>query len=329
MKTHMYLSAWMLLVCLFQARAQDPEFTQFFAAPVYINPAFAGAAVEGRVTLNYRNQWPPLPGTFRTFAGSYDEQHDKLGGGLGLMAMQDKAGDGLLTTTTFSGVYSYLIPVSRYFNIRAGIEAQYFQRSIEFDKLKFGDQIVPKKGFVKPTAEPNPNRSIGIPNFAAGFLGYTERFYVGLAIHNLTEPNQSFYKTPGSNLPRRYTVHGGTTIRLGKNGSMQTAICPNVLLMKQQEFTQVNLGFYLNHGPLITGLWFRQTGTNPDAAVVLAGFQKDRFRFCYSYDLTVSSGRQAMQGAHEISAAIQWRKPYHKKKYGELQCPMQGMYWRR
>lgn len=47
------------------ANAQDPEFTQFYAAPVYTNPAMAGTGScngGGRVVLNYRNQWPSLPG---------------------------------------------------------------------------------------------------------------------------------------------------------------------------------------------------------------------------------------------------------------------------
>ena len=32
------------LATAFQAQAQDPEFTQFYAAPIYTNPAMAGTA---------------------------------------------------------------------------------------------------------------------------------------------------------------------------------------------------------------------------------------------------------------------------------------------
>ncbi len=46
--------------------AQDPEFTQFYANPLYLNPAFAGTARCPRICLNYRNQWPGITGTFVT-----------------------------------------------------------------------------------------------------------------------------------------------------------------------------------------------------------------------------------------------------------------------
>ncbi|MFN7300158.1 MAG: type IX secretion system membrane protein PorP/SprF, partial [Bacteroidota bacterium] len=75
------------------AQAQDPELSQFYAAPMYTNPAMAGSAfcsygAAGRVALNYRNQWPSLPGTFRSFAASWDQHIPDLGGGLGIMAFR-------------------------------------------------------------------------------------------------------------------------------------------------------------------------------------------------------------------------------------------------
>ena len=49
--------------------------------------------------------------------------------------------------------------------------------------------------------------------------------------------------------------------------------------MLQNKFTQMNIGFYYNKGPLVTGLWFRQTFgeyTNSDALMALVGFRKDK-----------------------------------------------------
>ncbi|MDG1036239.1 MAG: type IX secretion system membrane protein PorP/SprF, partial [Crocinitomicaceae bacterium] len=42
------------------ANAQDPQFTQFYANPIYLNPAFAGSNVCPRFSMNYRNEWPSL-----------------------------------------------------------------------------------------------------------------------------------------------------------------------------------------------------------------------------------------------------------------------------
>ena len=41
------------------ASAQDPEFTQFYSNPVYLNPAFAGAARRPRFVMNYGTSGRP------------------------------------------------------------------------------------------------------------------------------------------------------------------------------------------------------------------------------------------------------------------------------
>lgn len=310
-----------------QVHAQDPEFTQFYAAPVYTNPAMAGTGAcdgGGRVVLNYRNQWPSLPGTFITTAASYDQNFDKIGGGVSLLILDDRAGEGLLTSQSVSAGYSFQMPVNRRFTMRFGIEGQFGQRSIDWKKLRFEDQIDPSKGFVNPTAEPYKTDQVEYVNFAAGVLGYSERFYFGLATHNITEPVQSFYGDPKAIIPRRYTAHGGMVIPLDGRKNPESTISPNVLFMLQEKFTQMNIGFYYNKGPLVTGLWFRQTFGefgNSDALMALVGFRKDKFKFGYSFDLTVSDARAAAPSSHEISAGIEWcaRKP--SRKYRKLSCP--------
>jgi type IX secretion system PorP/SprF family membrane protein len=309
-----------------QVQAQDPELTQFYAAPIYTNPAMAGTGAcggGGRVVLNYRNQWPSLPGTFITTAASYDQNFDNIGGGVSLLILDDRAGEGLLTSQSVSAGYSYQLDVTRRFTMRFGIEGQYGQRSIDWNKLRFEDQIDPARGFVNPTAEPYISNSVGYMNFATGILGYTDKYYFGLAVHNLIEPNQSFFGGEAV-VPRRYTAHGGLVIPLDGRKNPESSISPNMLFMMQEKFTQMNIGFYYNKGPLVTGLWFRQTfGTfgNSDALMALVGFRKDKFKFGYSFDLTVSDAKAAAPSSHEISAGIEWcaRKP--SKKYRKLSCP--------
>lgn len=68
---------------------QDPQFTQFYANPLYLNPAFAGTARCARITFNYRNQWPNLSGTYVTYSAGYDQHFDVLAGGVGLLILSD------------------------------------------------------------------------------------------------------------------------------------------------------------------------------------------------------------------------------------------------
>jgi type IX secretion system PorP/SprF family membrane protein len=315
--------------------AQDPELSQFYASPVYTNPAFTGTAVceqgfaAGRAALNYRNQWPGLPGTFRTFGASWDQHMPSIGGGLGASVFNDVAGSGLLTTTTVSASYSYLLALRgrrsrKSFFLRFGLQGAYSTKSIDPSKLKWADQIVPTQGFVLPTNEALPTNTVNYPNFNAGVLGYNEKFYVGFAAHNIIQPNWSFYNNPNEILPMRYTFHGGAVLPLTANRFDDANISPNFLFMRQRNFSQLNLGFYVNKGPFVSGLWFRQTFgqyANSDAIIALLGFRYKKFKFGYSYDFTVSDGRSAIPSSHEISATVDWCVPPGRKPFKPLKCP--------
>ncbi|MEZ7930391.1 MAG: type IX secretion system membrane protein PorP/SprF, partial [Flavobacteriales bacterium] len=80
------------------ALAQDPEFSQFYSNPLYLNPAFAGSNNCPRVALNYRNQWPAISGSFVTQSVSYDQRlgYNK-GAGIGLLVTNDVAAKTLST----------------------------------------------------------------------------------------------------------------------------------------------------------------------------------------------------------------------------------------
>ncbi|EMR01654.1 type IX secretion system membrane protein PorP/SprF [Cesiribacter andamanensis] len=40
--------------------AQDPQFSQYYANPLYLNPALTGNGSAGRVGVNFRQQWPSI-----------------------------------------------------------------------------------------------------------------------------------------------------------------------------------------------------------------------------------------------------------------------------
>jgi len=322
-----FLLLIILIASVFSLKAQDPEFTQFYANPIYLNPAFAGTNGGPRIVLNYRNQWPSLSAPFVTYAASYDQHFDGVGGGLGFQAWYDQAGDGELTTTFFSGIYSYHLNVNEKFTIKAGLQVSGFQRSIDFSKLRFGDQIDPRQGFINPTQEDLPadgrdNTGI-IPDFSAGFFGFTEKFYAGFAVHHITEPEQSFFGNPLSTLPRKYTVHTGMMLPLENLRNPAKYISPNIMFQRQGDFTQVNMGGYYINNFFVAGLWFRQTAPNSDAIMGLIGIKKDPFKLGYSYDFTVSDARPAATGSHEVSLIIELDPPNRRQvtKWRKLNCP--------
>ncbi|MGZ5242925.1 MAG: PorP/SprF family type IX secretion system membrane protein [Bacteroidia bacterium] len=317
-----------------QLWAQDPEFTQFYANPLYLNPAFAGTAAGPRFALNVRNQWPSISGgSFQTYSASYDQHFDGLGGGIGAQVYHDRAGDASLSTTYMSGFYSYHLSIKDatrdYFIVKAGLQVSAFQRSIDFSKLKFGDMIDPKQGFIRETREKFPTaNTIGTtgirPDFSAGLMAFTKKYYGGFAVHHIIEPMQSFFNNPTSRVPRKYTAHVGMLLPVDHwKRTPETFISPNLLVQRQAKFTQVNIGAYAMKGPFIFGAWYRQTDPNGDAIALLIGAKKDAIKIGYSYDLTVSDARSAATGSHEVSLIVELKKynTRNTKKWRKLNCP--------
>ncbi len=300
-----------------EIKAQDPEFTQFYANPLYLNPAFAGTEKCPRVALNYRNQWPALTGTYVTYSASYDQHVDALSGGLGLLVTNDQQAQTLFTTR-IAGMYSYELQVTRKFSIRAGFEATYFQRSLDWSKLTFGDMIDPRKGFIYQTNDTPRGGSVSNVDFSGGILGYSEKYFFGVAAHHLNTPNESLI-SGNSPLPMKLTGHAGANIALRSSRFTEESatLSPNVLYRHQGNFQQLNLGLYIKKGPIVGGLWYR----NRDAFIALLGFETDMIRFGYSYDVTISDLTPSTAGAHEASFTIFFDCKPKRRKFRTISCP--------
>ena len=298
--------------------AQDPEFTQFYANPLYLNPAFAGTARCPRIAMNYRNQWPSLSGTYVTTSASYDQHLDGIYGGLGLIVTNDQAGEATLKTTTINAMYSYQLKVSRKFSVRVGVQAGYFQRSLDWNKLTFGDMIDARRGFVYQTNDVPRGGTIGNVDFSAGILGFSDQFYFGFAAHHLTQPNESVI-VGNSPLPMKFTGHFGAVIPMSNSKYQDNVakISPNILFRSQGTFNQLNIGLYVTKNNLVGGVWYR----NKDAFIVLVGIQTNHFKLGYSYDLTSSKLGTISGGSHELSMGLNFNCKPKKRSFRTISCP--------
>lgn len=293
---------------------QDPNFSQFYANRLYLNPAFAGTAKCPRLTLNYRNQWPGIDNSFITYAASYDQNIDAISGGLGVQLMSDRAGEGVLSTTSAAFMYSYQFEVNRKFSIRAGFQGTVVQKAIDVSNLRFGDMIDARRGFVYQSQEQIPNDRIIYPDFSFGMLGFSEKYYFGFAVHHLTSPDEGLIDL--SPLPQRITGHFGAKYSLGIRRD-DMFISPNVIYQSQGPAQEINLGLYVSKGPIVLGLWNRLS----DAFIALVGVQTDDFKIGYSYDLTTSVLSERTAGSHEISFSYIFPCRPKKVKFQTISCP--------
>ncbi|WP_316929195.1 PorP/SprF family type IX secretion system membrane protein [Nitritalea halalkaliphila] len=110
MQRSYYPFFFFLMCCAFGVRqtyAQDPQYSQYYAAPLFLNPAFTGAEQVTRIGFNYRNQWPGLDASFTTFSAYIDGYLDDYNSGIGLMFMQDTEGFVNLRSTSVGAFYAY------------------------------------------------------------------------------------------------------------------------------------------------------------------------------------------------------------------------------
>lgn len=296
---------------------QDPEFSQFYANPLYLNPAFTGTNNCPRVAMNYRNQWSSISGSYTTSSLSYDQEVKDLGG-VGLLVTHDVAAK-TINTLNVSGIYAKGFPINRVVSIRVGFQATYFQKSLAKNKLTFGDMIDPKRGFVYQTNEVLPGgRKDGI-DFSGGAILYSDRFYAGIAAHHVTEPQESLIESDKSPLPMKLTVHAGAMLDLpgDRYTSERVKLSPNILFRQQGTFQQLNIGLYIIKGAFWGGVWYR----NEDSFIVLAGFKTSTFKVGYSYDVTTSKLTLASGGTHEVSLGINFPCKPRKRPFRTLSCP--------
>ena len=301
----------MLLGGASKVLAQDAQFSQFYANPLYLNPAFAGATECGRVNLQYRNQWPGLSNAYATYSLSYDQNLSGINSGFGVLVMSDQQGDGALSSTSASGFYVYKLKVSNPITINFGVKASYYQEHLNWDKLIFADQINSATGEVSTATSETPPSSfdISVVDFSVGsIMSYYDMFIIGLAVDHVTQPALSFYDNPDSKLDMKITAHGSVNINLSKgmlgdHRQGDIMLQPSILYMQQGKFHQLNAGLYVEKYPLVLGAYYRHNFQNPDAAIVLVGISINNFRLGYSYDITMSNVGGKSGGAHEISLA--------------------------
>ena len=296
---------------------QDAHFTQFYANPVYLNPALAGLRGCPTVTMNYRNQWPGIKDAYTTYSTSFDKYSEKLKGGVGVNVFHDRSGGGKLITTAASAVYAYQYQLSKKVTIKLGGKATYVNKSIDWNRLVFGDMIDAREGVVYGTQQ-QFGEPVHYADFSAGALLYTDYFFGGFAVDHLTEPAEGLLNRYATVLPRKYTFHAGANIPLGKMRKMNRAISPNIMVTKQNQFTQVNVGMYLRLRELVVGAWYR----NKDSFILLAGIETSKFKFAYSYDVTTSGILKQSMGSHELSYSIFLPCSDKKKKFRTLHCPV-------
>lgn len=318
--------------------SQDVEMSQYFTAPLHLNPAMAGVSYGPRAMINYRNQWSGLGdgfnGGYTTYMAGADMFIDKIRGGIGLHFVGDQVMNNLYGTYKVSLTYAQQIKFNRKMALRIGVQGTYIHSRIKWNELLWTDMINPYTGFYNnisvrnPTSEPTPGvTSLNTGEFGAGLLFFMEKFYIGFAANNLLMHKESFAQGVDARVPMRFAVHLGSNLNVKHRASARYNIwvSPNVLFVNQGMAFQTQATFLAGVSFMYFGLAYRNVVYNSDAVIGHLGFRKGKFRVGYSYDYTISKLMNKTGGTHELSFTFNWTGEDNslnsRKNSGYIDCP--------
>ncbi len=318
--------------------AQDPNFSQFFASPMTLNPAMTGK-FDGvfRVAGNFRDQWPTFQNAFVTKTASVDfgilknrlPETDQFG--VGFLGYTDRAGDGVLVNNSaaFSLAYHKGLDENGYHQLGAGFQGAFVNKRLDVRKVVFEDELGPTGFIPGTTSEVFADQQVNVKYFDlnAGVLyngstnGYNS-FYIGASMYHINRPKESFQGDQFFLLNARTTIQAGGKIPVGPynylhfsaNHSMQ-AKAKNTVIGGAYA---LNLnGDELNPTNVYVGSWYRFN----DAIIPYVGLEFGEWHFGVTYDVNTSSLKPGSNSRGGIEVSMIYIKKPVDPNAKKLNCP--------
>lgn len=319
--------------------AQDPNFSQFFASPLTLNPALTGK-FDGifRVAGNYRNQWPTINNAFVTKTASADFHlltgylADIDRWGVGALFMNDQNGNGALTTNQFSlsTAYHKGLDENGYHQIGVGFQGSYTDKRLNVAILDFEDELT-ALGFTGSTSEIFPQSGLQVKylDINAGVLyngstnGYNN-FYLGASMYHINRPKETFQGG-------QFYLNSRTTLQAGGRLPMNQF---NAIHFSANYSFQANAnnlmfggayGLNLNYDEenpvnVYLGTWARFNNVS-DAIIPYIGLEFGDVQLGATYDVNISSLQPASNSRGGIEISLIYIKKPVDRSLKKLNCP--------
>lgn len=266
-----------VLLSVQEAQAQDSRYTQYYQAPLRLNPAMAGV-FEGiwRVGANFRSQWGAVtggPNAYYSYALNAEYRlpvfrDDYVG--IGFSALTDVSGAGQYNVTDVNigatymkkltgGGRSYRPQLTSY--LVAGAQIGFGQRSVNWVNLTYSTQYQVQDNIYDPNASSGENTGAMrgtrlYPDLSAGLLWYgimgeRKSVYAGVGLFHLNRPEISLFNRSNTNavlerLYSRFTVHAGGEFLVGGRGSA-ISLLPGAVAMFQGPTLETNFGMGIKY----------------------------------------------------------------------------------
>lgn len=312
--------------------AQDHIYSQFYNAPIYLNPALTGQ-FDGSFRMNmvYRNQWTAMSGDLSYVSASMDYQFKNINGGVGLMFNSSNEGTAYLKKNNIAGTYSYNVG-SDGFIASFGLQAGITNRQMDFSKLVFSDQLDSRYGLDAPSSQAEQAFSNSKYYFDAGagvnfVMGSA---MVGASLLHLNKPDESFTGSKVST-PVRTAIHASYRYAMDRYNPYDEEgvfLIPSVVYYRQAQATSISAGVQLKKRALNAGVWYRANGKGQTDSFVFSlifdiftnGYTKQKLRLGVSHDATASKLNYGnTSGTSEVGIGFETGEG-REKGYGSMRC---------
>lgn len=293
------------VVCVGITQAQtDAQFSQYFNAMGYYNPAVAGLSGNLDVTAHYRLQWLGFgnssPKTlFATANMPYrllNREH-----GIGVVVVQDNISS--LRSNMFMGAqYAFLKKIGKG-TLRVGLQGGLISMTVRGDKV-----ILPVDSLGNPgspdEAIPTSTVDARIFDLSAGVYFHTDKFYVGAAATHLLEP-QIDEENLKTFIGREYNFTAGYNIQ---TNNPLLELQPSVFAKTDLTMYQVDVTARAVFAKKFSGGFSWRMN---DAVVLLLGATVGKIQAGYAYDFPTTAIRRGSMGSHELflKYRLQLNKP--------------------
>jgi type IX secretion system PorP/SprF family membrane protein len=334
-----YLS--LLGICMhFALQAQDFHYSQFYNAPLNLNPALTGIfRGDARVAGIYRSQWSSVPVDYMTFSLSADKQFvrrtAKTGFFSGGLAFNyDRAGYSKLYLINVGLSGSYTKRFTQTFFGTVGAQVGVGQRAFKTGDLTFDRQFDDTRGTYDPNlsnGEDFSNTSNMYVDFSAGLnlrlqslrddalvdrLEKRSKLDVGLGFFHLNRPDQSFLEGDKAPLSMRLSPYLLGVVQLGKSDFDLVANATAQFQNPYREYLgMLGIRYHLsrdlgNQVALQLGGAYRFNDDFGDAFVPGIELSYNAWEAAFTYDINVSDFNVAtrQRGGPEVSVRWYLRK---------------------
>lgn len=326
--------------------AQDIHFSQFFAMPIFVNPANAGVENDLDIGVIHRTQWKAVSQPFTSYgvsvSGKAGKKTKKNKLGLGFDTYYDKAGDGSYVSLQAGINLAYNVKISNTSSFSSGIKLSYNQRSINNASFQWGEQYYGKSyNSTLPTGEQLINlQRVNFTDVAAGFnyrfkkgeknfsTNNLKVFDIGVSGFHINSANIALYKDASNGLGTRGVVYFQGNIGLK---STNLSLMPKVFYQIQGKHQELVVGMLVSVRPkvesVVTGFVVSNVFNigvlyrGKDAIIGVVQYEIKNYVIGLSYDANVSKlvSSTTGKGAYEISlryAMVGSLRKSHHSKYG-------------